>query len=90
MAVQGHGVAWLPEGTAEKAMHDGKLRLAGDERWALPITVFAYRDLAHARPTVVKMMKSLERRALKQVSQQEKAGLHLVSGGRLPQTGDSS
>jgi DNA-binding transcriptional LysR family regulator len=82
MAVNGYGVAWLPEGTAEKALHDGKLRLAGDERWALPITVFAYRDLAHARPTVVKLMKNLERRAQKQVTQQEKSALHLVSGGR--------
>jgi LysR family transcriptional regulator, hypochlorite-specific transcription factor HypT len=90
MAVNGHGVAWLPEGTAEKAVHDGKLRLAGDERWALPITVFAYRDLAHARPSVVKMMKSLEHRALKQVSQQERSGLHLVSSGRQQQTGDTA
>lgn len=90
MAINGHGVAWLPEGTAEKAVHEGKLRQAGDERWSLPITVFAYRDLAHARPSVVKLMKNLERCALKQVAQIEKVGLQLVSGGRDQRGGEKT
>jgi DNA-binding transcriptional LysR family regulator len=90
MAVNGHGVAWLPEGTAEKALHEGKLRLAGDERWALPITVFAYRDLAHARPAVVKLMKNLERRAQKQATQHERSAIDVVSSTREPLNGGTA
>jgi LysR family transcriptional regulator, hypochlorite-specific transcription factor HypT len=77
LTIQGHGVAWLPEGTAEKAVNEGKLRLAGDERWALPITVYAYRDLAHSRSAVVKLMATLQRRAQRMALQPERSGLHL-------------
>lgn len=90
MAVNGHGIAWLPEGTAEKGVHEGKLRQAGDERWALPITVVAYRDLAHARPSVVRLMKHLERRAVKQAAQLEKTGAHLVSNNREQHNGETA
>lgn len=82
LAVSGHGVAWLPEGTAEKSVFDGKLRLAGDERWALPITIYAYRDRAHARPSVVKLMNTVERRAQRQNAQQEKDKVLLHVVGR--------
>ncbi len=66
------------EGTAEKAVNEGKLRLAGDERWALPITVYAYRDLAHSRSAVVKLMATLQRRAQRMALQPERGGLHLT------------
>jgi LysR family transcriptional regulator, hypochlorite-specific transcription factor HypT len=66
MAVAGHGVAWLPECTAEAAVRSGQLRPAGDDRWSLPITIFAYRDRAHARPAVNKLMAHLESRSQRQ------------------------
>lgn len=63
MAIAGHGIAWLPECTAETAVRAGQLRLAGDDRWSLPITIYAYRDRAHTRPAVNKLFAHLERRA---------------------------
>jgi LysR family transcriptional regulator, hypochlorite-specific transcription factor HypT len=66
MAIAGHGIAWLPECTVEAASRTGQLRLAGDDRWALPITIFAYRDRAHTRPAVNKLFAHLESRAQRQ------------------------
>ena len=63
MAVAGHGVAWLPECTAATAVAAGRLRPAGDMRWALPLTVFVYRDRSHATPVVNRLMSHLESRA---------------------------
>jgi DNA-binding transcriptional LysR family regulator len=72
MAIEGFGVAWLPEGTAQKAVHDGKLKLAGDERWALPITIFAYRDAAHPRPSLTRLMGAMERLTQRGVANPER------------------
>ncbi len=63
MAIAAHGVAWLPECTAAKAVAAGHLRAAGDARWCLPLTVFAYRDRAHATPAVNSLISHIERRA---------------------------
>jgi LysR family transcriptional regulator, hypochlorite-specific transcription factor HypT len=68
MAIAGHGIAWLPECTAETAVRAGQLRPAGDDRWALPITIYAYRDRAHTRPAVNKLFAHLERRAQRQTT----------------------
>ena len=63
MAIAGNGVAWLPECTAAAAVAAGRLRPAGDTRWSLLLTVFAYRDRARATVAVNKLMSHLESRA---------------------------
>jgi DNA-binding transcriptional LysR family regulator len=60
MTIAGHGVAWLPECTAAPAVAAGSLRVAGDERWALPLTIYAYCDRDRATPAVNKLMSHLE------------------------------
>lgn len=65
MALEGFGVAWLPEGTARRAEREGKLKPAGDERWSLPVTIYAYRDLAHPRPSLNRLMSAMERQTQK-------------------------
>jgi LysR family transcriptional regulator, hypochlorite-specific transcription factor HypT len=62
MAVAGHGIAWLPDGTADAARRAGLLAPAGDDRWALPLSLYAYRDRAHATPVVNRLMGYLESR----------------------------
>ncbi len=83
MTVAGHGMAWLPECTAEAAVRAGQLRLAGDDRWSLPITVYAYRDLAQTRPVVNKLFAHLESRAQRQ-STGERNNAHLADTADLP------
>jgi LysR family transcriptional regulator, hypochlorite-specific transcription factor HypT len=68
MAVAGHGVAWLPECTAAAAVAAGHIKLAGDDLWSLPLSVFIYRDRAHATTTVNKLMGHLESRALREAA----------------------
>jgi LysR family transcriptional regulator, hypochlorite-specific transcription factor HypT len=63
MAIAGHGIAWLPECTAAPAVASGRLRIAGDGTWSLPLTLYAYRDRAHATPAVNKLMSHLESRS---------------------------
>lgn len=79
MTVAGHGIAWLPECTAEAAVRDGTIRVAGGEQWWLPISVLAYRDRAHSRPAVNKLFAHLESRVHRQNaserSQSQLAGL---------------
>jgi len=42
MAKAGHGIAWLPRGTALAELASGALVPAGDERWATPLEVRVY------------------------------------------------
>lgn len=60
MTIASHGVAWLPESTAEAAVRAGAIRAIGDNRWSLPITINAYRDRNNERPAVKRLMKVLE------------------------------
>jgi len=63
MAIAGHGVAWLPEHTAAPAISAGKLKRVGDAHWALPLTIFVYRDRSHATPAINRLTSYLESRA---------------------------
>jgi LysR family transcriptional regulator, hypochlorite-specific transcription factor HypT len=71
MATAGHGLAWLPDGTAAAAKAAGQLVSAGDDRWALPLTIYAYRDRAHATPVVNKLMSYLESRKQRDLTRHE-------------------
>ncbi|HVN42985.1 MAG TPA: LysR substrate-binding domain-containing protein, partial [Steroidobacteraceae bacterium] len=42
MAKAGHGIAWLPRGTALAELASGALVPAGDERWIAPLEVRIY------------------------------------------------
>lgn len=46
-AVQGMGVAWLPESVAQDAVNNGTLVSAGGERWQVSLTLSVYSPLAH-------------------------------------------
>jgi DNA-binding transcriptional LysR family regulator len=86
MAVAGHGIAWLPDGTAAAARAAGQLLPAGDDRWALPLTIYAYRDRAHATPVVNKLMSHLESRKHRDLARHEPslAGRARSSNGGHP------
>lgn len=45
LAIAGHGVAWLPDCTAEPATD--RLRVIDDDAWSLTMSVVAYRDRAN-------------------------------------------
>ncbi|QCK87199.1 LysR family transcriptional regulator [Phreatobacter aquaticus] len=59
MAVAGHGIAWLPESTAADAVAAGRLRLAGDETWSMPMRIVAYSPRALVSPAVTTLMDFL-------------------------------
>jgi DNA-binding transcriptional LysR family regulator len=82
MVKAGHGVAWLPECTAAASVATGALRAVGDERWSLPLTLYAYRDRTDARPAVNKLMSHLESRAKSDASA-EPANSQLAGSARL-------
>ena len=45
MAVQGHGLAWLPHMTIHGDLRSGRLARAGDERWDVPLEIRLYRGI---------------------------------------------
>jgi DNA-binding transcriptional LysR family regulator len=44
MARQGHGLAWLPESQVIDDLNGGRLVLAGDETWVIPIEIRLFRS----------------------------------------------
>lgn len=44
MALDGRGVAWLPQSLVKEELADGRLRVTGPAHWQLPIAVRLYRD----------------------------------------------
>jgi DNA-binding transcriptional LysR family regulator len=59
MALAGQGIAWLPECTAAEAVKRRQLLPAGDARWSLELTIFAYCDRAQASPAVTRLMRRI-------------------------------
>jgi DNA-binding transcriptional LysR family regulator len=45
MAVQGHGLAWLPHMAIRNDLRNGRLARAGDERWDIPLEIRLYRGI---------------------------------------------
>ena len=44
MALEGRGLAWLPESLVREELAAGRLRVAGPAHWRLPVEVRLYRD----------------------------------------------
>lgn len=44
MALDGRGMAWLPESLVEEDMASGKLVAAADKNWAIPLEIRLYRE----------------------------------------------
>ncbi len=52
MAVQGHGLAWLPQMAIRGDLRGGRLARAGDERWDVPMEIRLYRGIGAGTPQV--------------------------------------
>lgn len=50
MALEGHGVAFLPDSTVAREAQEGKLVLAGDRRWSADMEIRVYRDSRREHP----------------------------------------
>ena len=64
MALEGHGVAWLPDSAVVRELRAKKLALAIEpaqaEKWRGEMEVRLYRDRDRRRPIVDRMWKHLE------------------------------
>ena len=79
MIVAGHGIGWLPESAATDAVAEGKIKAAGDNRWAAPFTIYAFCDRARAGPAVQRLMAHLRRSPIALFADKSTA---LASGSR--------
>jgi DNA-binding transcriptional LysR family regulator len=52
MAVQGHGLAWLPQMSIRGDLRGGRLARSGDERWDIPMEIRLYRGAVAGTPQV--------------------------------------
>lgn len=60
MAIAGHGIAWLPDCVAQRALDAGLLVSISEEpRWTLRLSVMAYRDTTNDRPGVGRLWNRL-------------------------------
>lgn len=54
MALEGHGLAWLPESSIQKELEQGRLVKAGGAEWEISMEVRVYRSMDKTRPLVEK------------------------------------
>jgi len=59
MAIEGHGIAWLPDNTIKGMCQSRCLVVAGDENWFCEIEIRLYRDLKKSKPLVERLWKYL-------------------------------
>ncbi|MFZ5509455.1 MAG: LysR substrate-binding domain-containing protein [Pseudomonadota bacterium] len=59
MALEGHGIAFLPQSAVEREVSRGQLALAGDERWSIEMEIRLYRDRRNANPIVERLWQLL-------------------------------
>lgn len=52
MALEGHGVAWLPESCCRRELENGQLIRLGGEGLGVPLEVKVYRSVSKSRPLV--------------------------------------
>ena len=57
MVLAGYGIAWLPDCTVDH--HSDSLVALGDERWAMTLSVVAYRDRTSNRPAMKRLWAGL-------------------------------
>lgn len=62
MALEGHGVAFLPDSAVARELPQGQLAVAGDEAWSLQMEVRVYRDARRELPALDDIWQSLAAR----------------------------
>lgn len=62
MALEGHGVAFLPQSVVRRELRKRQLATAGDERWSLDLEIRLYRDRRNTRPVVERVWRHLQQR----------------------------
>lgn len=65
MALNGHGLAWLPQRSVESELRDGKLVPAGGDTWSLALEIRVFRALQNKRPALTKLWDALLKTAPK-------------------------
>ena len=61
MAIEGHGIAWLPDSAVNGANRTRSLALAGDEIWFGEMEIRLYRDRTQSKPLLDRLWEYLER-----------------------------
>jgi LysR family transcriptional regulator, hypochlorite-specific transcription factor HypT len=64
MALAGRGLAWLPESLVHEEVADGRLRLAGSEKWQIPIDIRLYRQSSDMTPAAESLWNMVSARSL--------------------------
>jgi LysR family transcriptional regulator, hypochlorite-specific transcription factor HypT len=59
MALEGHGIAFLPESAVRRELHSQELIVAGDERWSLELEIRIYRERRNTKPVVARLWNHL-------------------------------
>lgn len=60
MAVEGYGVAWLPESAVTEELKHGRLVRAGVEGWSTRLEIRTYCSIANRNPTMRDLWRALE------------------------------
>jgi LysR family transcriptional regulator, hypochlorite-specific transcription factor HypT len=61
MAIEGHGIAWLPDSAVNVGGRTRSLALAGDAIWFGEIEIRLYRDRSRSKPLLDRLWEYLER-----------------------------
>lgn len=59
MALNGHGLAWLPQRSVVDELDDGKLVSAGGDAWSLELEIRVFRSLQNRRPALTRLWETL-------------------------------
>ncbi|MCK0196480.1 LysR family transcriptional regulator [Ancylobacter sp. 6x-1] len=60
MAIEGHGIAWLPESTVAAGPR-GTLVAIGGAQWSMPMSILAMRERANTNPAVSRLWQLIRR-----------------------------
>jgi DNA-binding transcriptional LysR family regulator len=60
MAVEGYGVAWLPQSAVTEELERGKLVMAGGDEWSTRLEIRSYCSITNQNPTMRELWKTLE------------------------------
>jgi len=59
MALNGHGLAWLPQRSVEDELDEGRLVAAGGDAWSLELEIRVFRSLQNKRPALTRLWETL-------------------------------
>jgi LysR family transcriptional regulator, hypochlorite-specific transcription factor HypT len=62
MALEGHGIAFLPESAVRRQAGQHQLMIVGGERWSLEIEIRIYRERRNAKPAVERLWAYMAQR----------------------------